>query len=288
MQPLGPHEDVMQMIEQEGWAVDDGSHPAVGFCTDTAASWESIAGNSDYIGALRPFVSSDQPQDHILVYGPTRSGKTTTINLALMAKFCQRRTPALNPCHECSNCRVWASGPSYRNRSYRNTEGQNWTFLAVDGTDPSTYEEDFVCGYYNHASPLIYYVDEVVHPAFLRFMPRLLKPMTERPVSILASAIWIRPHRHPETKKILRPGLSKEFINRFVVCKTTNLVPNEARERLKCDANQLGLCPTDEALNLILEKTQGVYGQALRPLKEAKRLKRLLSLEFIQRFRWGN
>ena len=143
----------------------------------------------------------------------------------------------------------------------------------MDGTNPATYDEEKLCFYRDSACPLIAYIDEASHPDFIKFVPRLIKPMTERPITLIVSGVRLRPRKDVATGLKL-PGLSKDFVYRFAAIKrTTAAAKPESLTWLRKMARILNLEPDDETLSLILDKSQMIPGQALRPLWEADLLK---------------
>ncbi len=268
MKPVDPKDDVMRMLELEFAADEDqekSSRNRFRQCPpDTAESWELIAGNSECKEVLRAFVTFSEPGRHILIYGPNRSGKTTMIHLALKAKFCGNRAPDLNPCNNCPNCRRWNAGVDCRYRSSRNCDGHTFKYIAVDGSNPTTYQEDVLCFYRDDFVPLIAYIDEASHPDFIKFMPRLIKPMTERPITLIVSGVRLRPRKDPVTGMKL-PGLSKDFVYRFsAINRTTAAAKPESLVWLRRMAAKYKMQPDDDTLSLLLDKSQMIPGQALR------------------------
>lgn len=281
------NEDLFKIIETEGFGDEEILTKAVPPSSrDTAESWASITGNTASKDVLRAFVLSKGFGQHVLIYGPNRSGKTTMIHLALKAKLCKNRDPDLNPCNLCVNCRRWNEGAGNRFGHYRNMEGQDFKFLAIDGTNPATYAEDTVCLHRDNRCPLIVYIDEVSHPDFIKFMPRLIKPMEETPITIVASGVRLRSRKNPVTG-VKTPGLSKDFVYRFWSIKRTSAAAKqESLIWLRQRAERFDLHPDDETLNLILDKACMIPGQSLRPLREAKLLKVPLSYRFVENFNW--
>jgi hypothetical protein len=162
----------------------------------------------------------------------------------------------------------------------------SFTFVAVDGTNPATYEEEKICFYRDNSCPLIVYIDEASHPDFIKFMPRLIKPMTERPITLVVSGVRLRPRKDPATGARI-PGLSKDFIYRFAIIKRTTAPGRpESLAWLRKVAKQHDLNPDDETLTQIMEKAQNIPGQALRPLWEAQFLGVPLTRESVDKFRW--
>ncbi len=279
--------DLFQIMDLEGWGDEEElMRPAPPPPGDTAESWEDIAGNTECKEVLRAFVRFALPRRHILIYGPNRSGKTTMIHLALKSKFCQDRGDDLNPCNKCGNCRRWNYGTHNREGSYRNRDGHNFTYVIVDGTNPATYDEDKICFYRDYKCPLIVYIDEASHPDFIKFMPRLIKPMTERPITLVVSGVRLRPRKDPTTGLKLA-GLSKDFVYRFAAIKrTTAAAKSDSVVWLRKVAKAFNQDPDDETLSLLLEKAQMIPGQALRPLWEADLLGVPLTRERVENFRW--
>lgn len=254
---------------------------------DTAHSWADITGNTTCVELLKRFVTFRESGYHILIRGHNRSGKTTTINTALKAKFCVKRLPDLSPCNECSNCRRWNSGHVNRRGYYENAEGHQFFYHAIDGTNPATFHEDTVCFYVDYLRPLVLYIDEVAHPEFVKFMPRLLKPMMETPMTIIASGVRLGPRKDSLTGQRL-PGLSKDFVYRFIggIVKTSSPHPDDFLNWLKRSIVRMDVVADDKALPLIIEKAGTIPGQALRPLQKAKLTGEVITVGFVENFDW--
>ena len=253
---------------------------------DTADSWSQITGNAELVRVLKALVTSREPQTHVLVYGPNRSGKTFSVHTALKAKFCRERRDDLEPCNRCKSCRTWESGAWNRIGFFRNREGHDFKYSWIDGTNPSTIDEELACRYRDRGCPLVLYIDEVSDPEFLKFMPRLIKPMTETPMTIIASGVRLGGRKDPVTGARF-PGLSKDFVYRFTsIVKTTAPAPPDFRRWLSGEVVRRGLAPDDAVLDLIIEQAGHIPGQALRPLRAARFLGVPLTLAFVESYRW--
>lgn len=253
-------------------------------CRDTARSWNDITGNHACIDVLKTFTTFHKAGYHILIHGHNRSGKTVMIHTALKAKFCVQRTPDLGPCNHCPNCIRWDSGYVSRDGGYQNQEGHEFFYIGIDGSNPLTYQEDRVTFYVDYQRPLVLYVDEVADPEFIKFMPRLIKPMTETPMTIIASGVRLRPRKLPVTGQRLA-GLSKDFIYRFAAIeKTTSPDPTEFVSWLGRQAVRMGVDADEDALHLIIKECGSIPGQALRPLMKADLMKKRVDRAFVEAF----
>ena len=279
--------DLLDTMDDEQLVTDPVNlPPPVAPAGDTADSWSRIVGNGEFVRVMKAFVEYAQPRRHILVYGSNRSGKTYTVHTALKAKFCRFRLPNLDPCNRCMSCRTWEAGGWERLVSYVNKEGQSFRYQMIDGTNPSTYAEDIVCGYRNRGCPLVLYIDEVSHPEFVKFMPRLIKPMTETPMTIVASGVRLAPRKDSLTGS-RSPGLSKDFIYRFAaVVKTTAPAIPDFHRWLSDEVRQRGLSADEATIALIVERAGNIPGQALRPVMRAELMRQPLTREFVEEYRW--
>jgi len=253
---------------------------------DTADGWDRFCGNTHVLAVLKAFVVYPRPGRHILVHGPNRSGKTFMTHTALKAKFCRDRRPDLSPCGRCPSCVYWNNSGRGRIGCYRNQEGHDFRYYPIDGTNPATFDEDLVCFYTDHRCPLVLFVDEVAHPEFLRLMPRLIKPMTETPVTIVACGVRLGPRKDPVTGQ-KSPGLSKDFVYRFAAIeRTTAPARPDFLRWLTGEARRSGFEADEATLSLIIDRAGEIPGQALRPLMKAELMQVPLTRQFVEGFRW--
>ncbi len=279
--------DLLDTMDDERPVTDPADlPPPVPPAGDTADSWSRIVGNGEFVRVMKAFVGYAPPRRHILVYGPNRSGKTYTVHTAMKAKFCRFRLPNLDPYNRCKSCRTWEAGGWERLATYVNKEGQTYRYQMIDGTNPTTFAEDVVCGYRNRGCPLVVYIDEVSHPEFVKFMPRLVKPMTETPMTIVASGVRLRPRKEPVTGARY-PGLSQDFRYRFAATvKTTAPAIPDFHRWLSDEVRQRGVEADEDAVALIVEGAGNIPGQALRPVMKAELMRVRLTREFVEEYRW--
>lgn len=256
-------------------------------CPDTPRKWGEILGNASLIRTHQAFASPQfAPRSHILAYGANRSAKTWTAHLSIQTKFCRKRDASLNPCQECVSCLRWRSGAGYRNGMYFNGT-QSFEYLGVNCHDLETFDENKVLGPRGSDCPLVLFLDEVASPTFSPIIPKLLKPMMELPMAVIACGVRIKSIRDKKTGKA-KSGLPPDFRFRFPNIVKTTTVPQEpflAWLRRQCAIRTLRV-DDPEALDLIRQKSFSIPGQALRPLDSAKFLGVPISRTFVEEFRW--
>jgi hypothetical protein len=256
-------------------------------CTDTFATWNEVIGNTRPKRALGAFASQPhRPHHHIFLYGANRSGKTGLVHLGLQAKFCRNRGDSLNPCQQCDSCRRWLSGARFRNGQYFNGK-ETFEYVGVDGTDTATFDEDRILGARDWPRPLILFLDEVASPAFAAVVPKLLKPMMESPITVIACAVRAKGVRNRNTGRI-KPGVPPDFRFRFnIIEKTTTASEADFLMWLEHQCQRRAIKVDDKStLGLIWQKALGVPGQALRLLHKAEFLQLPLTRSFLDQFRW--
>jgi hypothetical protein len=130
------------------------------------------------------------------------------------------------------------------------------------------------------------FIDEVSHPEFIKLMPRLIKPMTETPMTIVASGVRLGARKDPVTGH-KSPGLSKDFVYRFAAIeKTTAPAPTDFGRWLGAEIRRRGQEVDDGTLALIIERAGNIPGQALRPVMKAELMQKPLTRAFIEEFQW--
>ncbi len=134
---------------------------------------------------------------------------------------------------------------------------------------------------------MILFLDEVASPAFAPYIPKLFKPMTEAPLTIIACAVRIKAVRDRRTGK-LRPGLPADFRFRFPnIDKTTSAPAPEFVAWLQQQCQRYGLQVDDlSTLELIRDRSLNIAGQALRPLRRAAFLQVPLTRSFVEGYIW--
>jgi hypothetical protein len=117
-------------------------------------------------------------------------------------------------------------------------------------------------------------------------MPRLIKPMTETPMTIIASGVRLGGRKDPVTGA-RSPGLSKDFVYRFpTIVRTTAPALPDFRRWLREETERRGQSPDEATLDLIIERAGHIPGQALRPVRAARFLKVPLTRSFVESYRW--
>ncbi len=261
--------------------------PAPDHSRDTFASWKDVLGNRQLKVTLRTFVRRPYTaRNHVLVYGANRSGKTWIVHLACQAKFCRQRDETLAPCQQCDSCLKWQSGAGYRDGRYFNG-AESFEYRGVNCTAPGGFDEEAVLGHRDQNCPLILFLDEVASSAFATSIPKLLKPMTEQPITVLACGVRVKSVRAKKGRRA-RPGLPDDFLYRFPhILKTTTAERGEFIVWLERQCQRRALQVEDlSALELVYDRSRAVPGQALRPLDRAAFLGVPLTRAFIEEFRW--
>ena len=151
-------------------------------------SRNQIVGNTDILNTLANF--SEQGPANLLVTGPSRSGKTRTIKLAIRALCCPFRLGPLDPCGQCQTCRDIGDVRGSHVGLFAGAAQSTFGYIAIDAETVSKNDllalaNDVEA---NNSNTLIY-IDEVRAMESRGLVGTMLKVFDESPATFLASAI---------------------------------------------------------------------------------------------------
>ena len=247
--------------------------------------WCEIAGNSRLVQAWRDFLQHGGT--NMLFTGPSRTGKTRTIALGIMAAMCPHRTAQLDPCGLCSTCQQLWNAREGLNGLFSLMAGSNSSYFAVD-CETVTIEElkELKRGACLESTTTLIYLDEVAALGRRGLDAYLLKAIDETPAIWIASAIAVR--KRDEKGKVKRtPGLSEPMLARFAVKEGTAL-PREpeltAWIKDRCKAWVIAIEQETQTIPRLIKRSRHRVGMVILFLAVAASRGRRFGLDDVDGF----
>ena len=256
-----------------------------------ATTWSHIVGNRELKEILLEMVHNVRVMRTMhtfraFVYGPSRGGKTSTINFAIKCLLCnQLDFETLNPCHACTNCRknVQLYGnhgwEDYVDPSEEGERSTRFLYIPVDCTRVTASQmDDIFFSLSGKPDRLqIAYYDEVHRLSRSQMDERLLIEMERMQAIVLASSA-------------VRGTLDEMLMNRFderieVELPTVYELAVFLAER--CEEWGIRVDEPEGTLSRAAQRSNQVPGMALQVLRRAHRSReKLLTKKMVEEFRF--
>ncbi len=245
--------------------------------------WSEIVGNVSVVRALLNFITYGGA--NMLITGPSRSGKTRSISLGIMAVMCPNRTAQLEPCGQCTTCREIRNGRENVNGLFSLMADANANYFIVDC---ETVEHESLLKLSRDAAmefgTTIVYLDEVAALGKRGLDSLLLKAIDETPATWVASSIAVR---KADGSPKRTPGLTNPMLNRFAVNVATTLPPDSLlipwiRER--CTAWDIALDDNEQTLPILIKRCRRRVGLLVKAMAAAAMQGRLLDFKFASTY----
>jgi hypothetical protein len=247
--------------------------------------WDEIAGNSLVKQAFRDFVRCGQGSN-TLVTGQTRTAKTRTIYLFIMALFCKNRTSTLDPCHQCETCRSLNHAREEHAGLWSTLSDSNFCYVPVDCENVTPEElRRLLNQSIDESVPTVVYLDEVAALGRRNLEGIVLKPIDELPIVWIASAITVR---KPSVRGKVRrtASLSTPLRARFGL-KLGTALPTEAELntwlKQRCTEWEIRV-KEEDAISLLVSRTRCRVVLVLHVLANAVAKGRILTADDIRGF----
>ncbi len=246
--------------------------------------WSEIAGNSRLVQAWHDFIVHGGT--NMLFTGPSRTGKTRTIALGIMAAMCPHRTPELDPCGICSSCQQLTNARESLYGLFGIMAAANSSYFAVD-CETVTMEElrQLIVDVFDESATALVYLDEVAALGRRGLDTVLLKAIDETPAIWIASAITVRKREKGRVKRT--PGLSDPMLARFAVKEGTSL-PREpelaAWIKERCKEWKIAIDQEQQTIPLLIKRSRHRVGLVILVLSVAASQGRRLTLELAEGF----
>lgn len=247
--------------------------------------WSEIAGNSRVVRGWYDFLKNGGT--NTLLTGPSRTGKTRTTALGIMAVMCPRRTPQQDPCGICSSCQALCNARENLNGLFSLSAGSTGSYFAVDC---ETVTVDELKELKQNASleqvTTYIYLDEVAALGRRGLDTHLLKAIDETPAIWIASAIAVR--KPGEKSRVTRtPGLSDPMLARFAI-KVGTALPREAELtawiRDRCREWEIAIVKEEQTLPLLIRRSRHRVGMLILVLAVAASRGRCLDPDDVEKF----
>jgi Holliday junction resolvasome RuvABC ATP-dependent DNA helicase subunit len=248
------------------------------------SQWDHIVGNDevtehskDIIWSVR--VRNEHRGHNLLVYGPSRSGKTASLKLLARCLLCQKLdTDTLDPCSwECEPCKQDAARFGLRGIETQ-IIGARFHYLPIDCTSLAEGElREKLMELRDYDGVRVIYLDEVHRLARRNMDEQLLKQMDEKDFIWIASAISVK-------------ELEDAFLNRFSVKIKTELpaVGTLAVWLAQRSLERQITYDTERVFPRLAERANGIPGLALQVLARAdSSRRRVLTMEMVERHRFS-
>ncbi len=247
--------------------------------------WSEIAGNSRLVQAWHDFLRHGGT--NMLFTGPSRTGKTRTIALGIMAAMCPRRSAKMDPCGVCSTCQQLMNARETLNGLFSIMAGSRCSYFAVD-CETVTVEElkQLTRDASMESATTLVYLDEVAALGRRGIDTVMLKAIDETPSIWIASAIAVRKgNAKGSVKKI--PGLSDPMLARFAVKEGTAL-PLEpeltAWIKERCKTWEIAIEKEEQTIPLLIKRSRHRVGMVILVLAVAASRGRRLTYELVDGF----
>jgi replication-associated recombination protein RarA len=229
------------------------------------SSWSEIVGNraakSHFLNLARGLrLAATHRGVNTLVYGPSRTGKTSLVKLFIRAAFCELTDPAtIDPCSgNCPVCReeverfgidgIFAAVHNLRHRC-----------ITIDCTRAASDDVRDAMIYTREQSGIrIVYLDELHSLTSRGLEDMLLKPIEER------GLLWIA-----STKDL--KGVEEAFLNRFAMkIRTEAPTATEMVVWLSQRCKDWGISCESKALDRLVQRSKAAPGLALQVVAVAR------------------
>lgn len=245
--------------------------------------WEDNEANTELTEHLQDLVYSirvkrELDRNNTLVYGPTRTGKTSSLKFFMRCLLCHNLDhKTLNPCkRECPACR--AHSELYGAAGIeQQVNGQFVHCLTIDCTmETEATLRELLIDMRSYNGVRVLYFDEVHRLARRNMDELLLKQSEDKDFIWLASAVSVN-------------GLEEAFLNRFSTKIRTEVPSVEDLAswiRRRCERIHLEWDDDDTLLRLA-QRANGVPGLALQVIARANRKRdRQLSKDLVELHRF--
>ena len=247
------------------------------------SSWKGIVSNTELKEHLQDILYSvrvrgDLTGHNTLVYGPSRTGKTSSLKLFMRCLLCHKLDlETLDPCkRECPACKAGSERFGARGIEQQ-VHGVLVHCQAIDCTaETEATLRDKLQEMRDYSGVRAVYFDELHRLARRNMDEQLLKQAEEKDFIWLASAISVE-------------GLEQAFLNRFSTkIKTEMPTTDELAAWLKQRCEAIGLEWEDDlTLVRLAQRANGVPGLALQVVARAdKKRERLLTLKLAESHRF--
>ncbi|MEZ6142072.1 MAG: hypothetical protein R3B84_16020 [Zavarzinella sp.] len=247
--------------------------------------WSDIVGNSKLVQAWHDLIKNGGT--NMLVTGPSRTGKTRSISLGIMAAMCPNRSVELNPCYKCSTCEQLVNARENHYGLFSLLSGARTSYFAVD-CETVTLEElkSVVRNASSEHVPTFIYLDEIAALGRRNIENYILKAIDETPAIWIASAISVL-ERNEKGKAKRSLGLSEPILARFAIKVGTTL----PRERIlanwinhRCKEWEITIDREEEIIPLLIKRSYNRVGMVIQVLAVAATRGRHITLDFVQSF----
>ena len=232
--------------------------------------WSEIAGNSRLVKAWHDFLQYGGT--NMLFTGPSRTGKTRTIALGIMAAMCPHRSAKMDPCGVCSTCQQLMNARATLNGLFSIMAGSRCSYFAVD-CETVTVEElkQLTLDANSESATSLVYLDEVAALGRRGIDTFMLKAIDETPAIWIASAIAVRKGNAKASVKRI-PGLSDPMLARFAVKEGTAL-PLEpeltAWIKERCKTWEIAIEKEEQTIPLLIKRSRHRVGMVILVLAVA-------------------
>lgn len=247
----------------------------------TPTKWEHIVGNRELVEHFRGAINAGGAPPNTLVTGPSRSGKTSNIKLAIRSMFCTGRdSKTLDPCGMCSSCLNQTGHHDRRGIESQLETPESGVAQHYWLVDCATIDErDLLSGLRDHkffSGVQVFYLDEFDQLKRRGIDRVLLRALEDHAFSWIASCVSV-------------VDQEKTILNRFS-CNIATGLPTRDEMAIwlahRCAEWDLQL-DREETLLLLAERCNQVPGKALHVLASvAANPTRTLTTEIVVKHRF--
>jgi len=246
--------------------------------------WSEIAGNRELVAVWKEFILNGP--SNTLFTGPSRTGKTRTIQLGLCALACTNRTETLDPCGSCKACKITFQGRTDHGWLFSSLAGSEYSFFPVDCGRVTVDQLENLDDHIDlESNKSIIYLDEIAAIKERKLERHLRKVVDESPAIWFGSAISLKRKRSRKTGKIVEK-ISEEMMLRFPTKVGTSFphpVDLEAWLEDRCRAWNISIADKEQTIPEMISRAKYRVGVLLHLFTNAAmRSDRTISLELVR------
>jgi len=249
--------------------------------------WDEVAGNTPVVQVWHDFLKHGGT--NMLFTGPSRTGKTRTTSLGIMAAMCPHISPEKNPCGACTTCRDLMNARESLWGIFSISAGSRKSYFSVDCESVTVEELKQLtkdAGREAESATTLIYLDEVAALGRRGIDTLMLKAIDETPAIWIASAIAVR--KRDDRGRVKRTlGLSDPMLARFAI-KVGTTLPRETEMAtwIKARCREWDIAIEQEALTvpLAIKRSRHRVGMAILVLSVAASRGRRLTYDLVAGF----